>query len=91
VPKSTQYYQNKRKQEDETQPNKKRYERKKTFNTCGHCKLPKTKDFGHSRHIGQNGVDTFCPSVEGKQFVNKEAWLAARKVANPPKNKQNKE
>ena len=33
---------------------------------------------------------TFCPSVEGKQFINKETWLAARKVANPPKNKQNK-
>jgi hypothetical protein len=47
--------------------------------------LPKTKDFGHSRHIGQNGLDTFCPEVEGKEYVNKEAWLAAKKLANPPK------
>ena len=45
---------------------KRKYERSTTFNMCGYCRLPKTKEFGHSRHVGDSGTDTYCPSVEGK-------------------------
>ena len=55
VPKSTKYYQNKRKAENDND-DKRAYSRKKIFNICAHCQKPKTKDFGHSRHIGQNGT-----------------------------------
>ncbi len=50
---------------------KRKYTRKACFNTCNHCKLPKTKDFGYSRHIGVHSVDTFCPAVEEKEKVPK--------------------
>lgn len=47
--------------------------------------MPKTKEFGHSRHVGENDVKTFCPSVEGKVYVHSEAGMAARKAINPQK------
>ena len=55
---------------------------------CKHCKLPKTVAYGHGRYTGEMGVETFCPSVEGKKYPNKETWLEARKKENPPKNKK---
>ena len=89
IPKTTEYYQQKRRAESqEAGENKRKYNRKTCFNICSHCKLPKTKDFGHSRHIGEHGVDTFCPAVEGKEYANKDAWMQARKTANPPKKKK---
>ena len=51
-------------------------------------KETKTKVFGHSRHVGQYSVDTFCPAVEGKQYVDNDAWMKARKEVNPPKPKK---
>lgn len=58
--------------------------------TCvKHCHLPKTVNFGHSRHIGERGLDTFCPTVEGKHYPDKEAWLKARKKE-PPNKKSEK-
>ena len=45
-------------------------------------------DFGHGRHIGQFGADTFCPSVEGKEYLSKEVWLEARKKEKPSKEEQ---
>jgi hypothetical protein len=91
VPRTTEFHHRKRQlqQEESSEAggSKRNYKRKASFNTCKHCKLPKTKDFGHSRHIGIHSVDTFCPAVEGKEFGNKEAWMAARKVVNPPKPK----
>ena len=86
IPRSTLYYQRKRAQEQEQEPSRRKYERKSSFNTCKHCQLPKTKEYGHSRHVGQHGLDTFCPAVEGKLFDSKGAWLDARKKENPPKN-----
>ncbi|XP_071834946.1 uncharacterized protein, partial [Apostichopus japonicus] len=65
-----------KKREGERQGNenpKRKYIRKSTFNLCHSCQMSKTKDFGHSHHIGRLGVDTFCPAVEGKQYVSKEA------------------
>ncbi len=89
VPRTTEYRHRKRQEQEEPEAggSKRKYQRKATFNTCNHCKLPKTKDFGHSRHIGVHSVDTFCPAVEGKQYGSKEAWMKARKAANPPKPK----
>ena len=89
IPRTTTFNQKKRKEREESgeELEKRSYKRKQCFNTCKHCKLPKTKDFGHSRHIGIHSVDTFCPVVEGKQFESKEVWMAARKVVNPPKPK----
>ena len=91
IPRTTQFHQKKRKEREESGeelPGSKRtYQIKQCFNTCKYCKLPKTKDLGHSRHIGINSVDTFCPALEGKQYDSKEAWMAARKTVNPPKPK----
>ena len=89
IPKTTLYYIQKRKREEST-TQKRNYKRTTQFNKCSHCNLPKTKNFGHSRHIGQNAVDTFCPSLEGKLYVSTAAWLAARKAVNPPKEKLQK-
>lgn len=88
VPRTTSYYQRKRAAEDTGATpgdGKRKYVHKGTFNVCKHCHMPKTVDFGHSRHIGEHGLDTFCPSVEGRQYAGKEAWLEARKKENPPK------
>lgn len=91
VPKSTLYNQRKRAAEAaSTSQEKERrtYVRKATFNMCKHCKLPKTVAYGHGRYTGEMGVETFCPSVEGKKYPNKETWLEARKKENPPKKKK---
>ena len=80
VLRTTNYNHSKRQQEESES-------RKACFNICKHCKLPETKDFGHSRHIGIHSVDTFCPAVEGKPYTSKEEWMKARKVVNPPKPK----
>jgi hypothetical protein len=89
IPRTTLFNQRKRKERDEAPNNgsKRKYERKQCFNVCKHCKLPKTKDFGHCMHVGQYSVDTFCPAVEGKQYPNRDAWMNARKEVNPPKPK----
>ena len=87
VPRTTLYHRRKREQEEERSEGsaKRKYERKSSFNCCKHCHQPKTKEYGHSRHIGQHGLDTFCPAVEGRLFPSKDAWLAARKRENPPR------
>lgn len=87
VPKSTYYHQRKRAAESSSEPDKRTYVRKQTFNVCKHCKLPKTVDYGHGRYVGDLGIDTFCPAVEGKEYPNKEAWVEARRKENPPKKK----
>lgn len=88
VPARTKYSQLKRaavNQPSQGDGKKRKYERKSTFNSCKHCHQPKTKSFGHSRHVGELGLETFCPSVEGRQFASIEAWLEERRKANPRK------
>lgn len=90
VPKRTTYNQLKRAAEMQSsgaEEKKRKYERKAAFNICKHCFLPKTKSFGHSHHVGELGLETFCPAVEGKEYANNDAWLEARRIANPTKKK----
>ncbi|KAJ7357856.1 hypothetical protein OS493_022674 [Desmophyllum pertusum] len=61
VPARTKYSQLKRaavNQPSQGDGKKRKYERKSTFNSCKHCHLPKTKSFGHSRHVGELGLET---------------------------------
>ncbi len=94
VPRSTTYYRQKRAAETQSSQNEekrtRKYDRKTAFNVCKHCHMPKTKSFGHSRHIGDLGLETYCPAVEGRQYPNAEAWLKARREANPKKKKKGK-
>lgn len=91
IPRTTQFNQLKRGAEnsrnEEGQSAKRKYDRKSTFNICKHCHLPKTKTFGHSRHVGALGLETFCPSVEGRRYASIEAWLEERRKENPRKKK----
>lgn len=89
VPRTTLFNQRKRAAETRTENDKekRKYQRTATFNICKHCHLPKTKNFGHSRYIGQFGVESFCPSVEGRRYASKEVWLEERRKENPRKNK----
>lgn len=92
VPRTTLYNQRKRAVEAETPistetASKGKYQRSTTFNVCRQCHLPKTKTFGHSRHVGRFGLETFCPSVEGKRYPSVDAWLQERRRENPKKEK----
>lgn len=61
----------------------------KRHSTCVNTvNFQKTVAYGHGRYTGEMGVETFCPSVEGKKYPNKETWLEARKKENPPKKKK---
>lgn len=83
VPKSTLYNQRKRVAEAaSTSQEKERrtYVRKATFNTCKHFKLPKAVDYAHGRYTGKMGVETFCPSVEGKNIqIKRLGWRREKK------------
>ena len=60
---------------------KQKYQRSTTFNICRHCPLqPKTKMFGHSCHVGRFGLETVCPSVEGKPYPSLDVWLQQRRT-----------
>ena len=89
VPRTTLYNQRKRAAQNDADGDsqKRQYKRSTTFNICKHCHLPKTKNFGHSRHIGRYGLETFCPSVEGKGYANVTVWLEERRKENPRKSK----
>ena len=92
VPRTTLYNQRKRAAEAETPistetASKWKYQRSTTFNVCRQCHLPKTKTFGHSRHVGIFGLEPFCPSVEGKRYPSVDAWLQERRRENPKKEK----
>ena len=94
VQRTTLYNQRKRaaKAETPTSPetaSKLKYQRSTTFNVCRQCHLPKTKTFGHSRHVGRYGLETFCPSVEGKRYPSVDARLQERRRENPKKEKNN--
>ena len=94
VPRTTLYNQRKRAAEAErpisTQTASKwKYQRPTTFKICRQCHLPKTKTFGHSRHVGIFGLEPFCPSVEGKRYPSVDAWLQERRRENPKKRKNN--
>jgi hypothetical protein len=60
VPRTTEYHNLKRQlqQEESSEAggSKRKYTRKACLNTCKHCKFPKMKYFGHSRHIGIHSV-----------------------------------
>ena len=92
MPRTTLYNQRKRAAETETSStetaSKWKYQRSTTFNICRQCHLPKTKTCGHSRHVGRYGLETFCPSVEGKRYPSVDAWLQERRRDNPKKRKK---
>ena len=67
----------------EGQKPKRKYERSTTSNMCDHCRIPKTKEFGQSRHVGDSGTDTYCPTVQRKDGKTVQQWPAERKQANP--------
>ena len=80
VPRTTLYNQLKKAAEAETPSSikaasKQKYQRSTTFNVCRHYHLPKTKTLGHSCHVGRSGLETICPSVEGKPYPSLDVWL----------------
>ena len=85
VPHTTLYNQRKREAEAEAltsteTASKRKYQRSTTFNVCRQCHLRLKQ-----RHVGRYGLETFCPSIEGKRYPSVDAWLQERRRENPKK------
>ena len=72
------YNQRKRAAEGETPTStetasKRKYQRSTTFNVCRQCHPPKTKTFGHSRHVGGKAIQVWMPgSRKGEEKIQKK-------------------